>query len=131
MKRLAILLLLSSTSMLSVAAAGNAANVANPCLQKRADILKQIDRATQRGNDKRVAGLNKALREQEANCSPESIRKAREQDVAAARDKLAERERALQEAKDEGKSAAKIARREAKVKEARDELQRAQKALDG
>ncbi len=128
MKRLALLLLLSSTSVLSIAAT-TGANAANPCLQKRADILKQIDQARQRGNDKRVAGLNKALREQEANCSPESIRKAREKDVADARDKVAERERELQEAKSDGKDADKIAKREAKVQEAQDELQRAQKEL--
>lgn len=126
MKRLAILLLLSSTSVLSVAAT---TSTADPCLQKRADILKQIDQAKQRGNDKRVAGLNKALREQEANCSPESIHKAREKDVAEARDKVAERERELQEAKNDGKDADKLAKREAKLKEAQDELARAQKAL--
>ena len=124
MKRFAILLLLSSVSAFSVAD-----NAPQTCEQKRAEILKQIDHARQNGNDRRVAGLNKALREQEANCSPESLRKAREKDVAEAREKLAEREHELQEAKSEGKDASKLAKREAKVKEAQDELQRAQKAL--
>src|SRR5690606_20029366 len=128
MKRFAVLLLLSSVSTLSVA--NNTASASAPtCEQKRADILKQIDHARQNGNDKRVAGLNKALREQEANCSPESLRKAREKDVAEARDKLAERERELQEAKAEGKYAGKQAKSEAKVNEAQDELQRAKIAV--
>lgn len=130
MNRLVILLLLSSASAMS-AAAGDAKNAANPCLQKRADILAQIDQARQSGNDKRVAGLSKALREQEANCSPEAIRKAREKDVAEAREEVAERQRELQEAKDDGKDAGKIAKREAKLREAQDELQRAQQALGG
>ncbi|HEY6774231.1 MAG TPA: DUF1090 domain-containing protein [Oxalicibacterium sp.] len=124
MKRFAILLLLSFVSAFAIAD-----NAANSCEEKRADILKQIDHARQNGNDRRVAGLNKALREQEANCSSASLRKAREKDVAEARAKLAERERELQEAKAEGKDAGKLARREAKVTETQDELQRAQKAL--
>lgn len=128
MKRLAVLLLLSSSSMLCVAATATAA-AADPCRERRADILKQIDQAKQRGNDRRVAGLNKALRAQEANCTPESMRKAREQDVAEARQKVAERERELQEAKSEGREADKIARREAKLKEARGELAQAEKVL--
>lgn len=132
MKRFAALLFLFSVSTWPVvagAATDRAASTDNPCLQKRADILKQIDQAKQHGNDRRVAGLNKALREQEANCSPEAIRKARAQDVAEARDKLAERERELQAARQEGREADKLAKRAAKVKEAQDELQRAQKAL--
>lgn len=129
MKRLTTLLFLSSVSALSVAAATDKSNASDPCLQKRADILQQIDQAKQRGNDKRVAGLNKALREQEANCSPESIHNARVKDVEEARDKVDERERELQEAKSDGKDAGKIAKREAKLKEAQDELQRAQKAM--
>ncbi len=129
MKRLAILLLLSSSSMLPVAATASAANATDPCLQKRADILHQIDQAKQHGNTHRLAGLNKALREQEAHCTPESIRKAREQDVAEARHEVAERERELREAKSDGKDADKIAKREAKLKEAQDDLAQAQKVL--
>src|SRR3546814_19376476 len=104
--------------MLSVAATTSAANAPNPCLQKRADILKQIDQAKLHGNNHRVAGLTKALREQEAHCTPESIRKAREQDVAEARHKVAERERELHEAKREVRDADKMAKRE-KQKERR------------
>ncbi|RZS81383.1 DUF1090 domain-containing protein [Pigmentiphaga kullae] len=125
MKRLAILLLLSCGATVSVAAP----DAADPCVQKRADILRQIEQARQHGNDNRVAGLNRALREQEAHCTPESIRRAREKDVAQARQKLAERERELREARSEGKDAGKIAKREAKLREARDELARTQKEL--
>lgn len=129
MKRLAILLLLSSSAMLSYAANTTAADATDPCLQKRADILRQIDQAKKNGNDRRVAGLNKALREQEANCTPASMRKEREQDIIKARQKVAERDRELQEAKNEGKDGDKIAKRQAKLKEAQDALMRAQKAL--
>ncbi|WP_296559785.1 DUF1090 domain-containing protein [Pigmentiphaga sp.] len=129
MKRLAILLLLSCSVTLATAATTDAVNDANPCLQKRAEILKEIEQARQHGNDRRVAGLNRALREQEAHCTPESIRQARAQDVAEARQKVAERERELQEAQSEGKDADKLAKREAKLKEARDDMARAQRAL--
>lgn len=129
MKRLALLLLLSSSPMLAVAATTNEADASNPCLQKRADILEQIEQAKQHGNDNRVAGLHKALREQQAHCTPESIRQAREQDVAKARQKVAERERELLEAKREGKDARKLAKREAKLIEAQDDLIEAQKLL--
>lgn len=123
-------LLLIFSSMLSVATTAGAAGTDNPCVQQRAEILKQIDQAKLHGNSNRVAGLNKALAEQEANCSPESIKKARELDVAKARGKVAERERELQKVKNEGRSSDKIAKRELKLKEAQVELERAQKALD-
>lgn len=102
----------------------------DPCAEKRAAIVKQLDETKAHGNDRRAAGLSRALREQEANCSSASMRKEREQDVAEAGEKLAERERELQEAIADGKDADKIQVRERKVREARQALHRAQTGLD-
>jgi cellobiose-specific phosphotransferase system component IIA len=127
MKRLATVVLLSSIATLSFAQKNPGA--ADPCLAKRQDILTQIDQAKAAGNDKQLAGLNKALKANDANCTPEALRRAREKDVSEARAKVAERDRELNEAKAEGKDKEKIAKREQKLNEAQAELQRAQKAL--
>lgn len=129
MNRVVSLVLSSAVCAVSAAAVPALAADSNPCLQKRAAILEQIDQAQQRGNQRRVAGLNKALREQEANCTPESLRQAHEQDLADAREEVAERERALQQARSDGKDARKIARLQAKLQEARDDLAQAEKSL--
>jgi len=127
MKRLAIAVLLSSIATLSLAQ--KAPDAADPCLAKRQDILQQIDQAKTKGNDKQLAGLNKALKANDANCTPQSLRAAREKDVSEARAKVADRDRELTEAKVEGKDKDKIAKREQKLNEAQAELHRAQKAL--
>lgn len=127
MKHLAIAVLLSSMTTLSFAQ--KAPEAADPCLTKRQDILAQIAQAKAKGNDKQVAGLHKALKANDANCTPESLRRAREKDVSEARAKVADRDRELTEAKAEGKDKEKIAKREQKLNEAQAELQRAQKAL--
>ncbi|RBA24775.1 DUF1090 domain-containing protein [Herminiimonas fonticola] len=127
MKRLATAVLLSSIAALSVAQ--KAPDAADTCLSKRQDILTQIDQAKAKGNNKQVAGLNKALKANDANCTPESLRRAGEKDVSEARAKVADRDRELTEAKAEGKDKDKIAKREQKLNEAQAELQRAQKAL--
>lgn len=127
MKRLATAVLLASIATLSFAQ--KAPDAVDPCLKKRQDILTQIAQAKAKGNDKQVAGLNKALKANDANCTPESLRAAREKDVSEARAKVADRDRELTEAKAEGKDKEKIAKREQKLNEAQTELQRAQKAL--
>lgn len=127
MKHLATAVLLSSIATMSFAQ--KAPDAPDTCLTKRQDILTQIDQAKAKGNDKQVAGLNKALKANDANCSPESLRRAREKDVSEARAKVADRDRELNEAKAEGKDKDKIAKREQKLNEAQAELQRAQKAL--
>ena len=127
MKRLATALLLSSVATLSFAQ--KAPDATDPCLKKRQDILLQIDQAKAKGNDKQLAGLNKALKANDANCTPESLRRAREKDVSEAREKVVDRDRELNEARAEGKDKEKIAKREQKLNEAQAELQRAQKAL--
>lgn len=104
------------------------AEEADPCQEKRQAIERQIDEARALGHHHRLAGLGKALAGVRAGCSPASIQQARARDVAEASEKVAERERELQEARAEGKDADKIARREAKLAEARAALQRVQAA---
>jgi len=125
MKRLAITLLLSSIATWSLADTHGP----DGCVEKRQDILKQIDHAKKQGNQRKVAGLNKALKANDANCTPQALRAEREKDVSRAREKVVERERELNEAKAEGKDSDKIAKREQKLAEAHAELHRAQKAL--
>lgn len=127
MKRLTLALLLATTTTVSVAQ--RTPDVADQCLAKRQDILKQIEQAKLTDNDKKVAGLNRALKASDANCTPESLRAAREKDVSEARVKVAERDIELSEAKAEGKDKDKISKREQKLTEAQEDLQRAQKAL--
>lgn len=127
MKHLATAVLLSSIATLSFAQ--KAPEATDTCISKRQDILKQIDQAKAKGNDKQLAGLNKALKANDANCTPELLRAAREKDVSEARAKVADRDRELTEAKAEGKDKDKIAKRQQKLNEAQAELQRAQKAL--
>lgn len=128
MKRLTMTLFLSlfATGLL----AQSVTQSDNPCLVKRQDIQRQIDQAKAHGNERRLAGLHKALQENEANCTPESLRRERERDVSQAREKVVERERELSQAKAEGESKKKIAKRERKLAEANAELHRAQKIAD-
>lgn len=125
MKRLIMTLALSffTTALL----AQTATQPENPCLAKRQDIQRQIDQAKAHGNERRLAGLHKALQENEANCTPESLRRERERDVRQAREKVAEREHELNQAKTEGEDKKKIAKRERKLAEAKAELRRVQK----
>jgi predicted nuclease of restriction endonuclease-like RecB superfamily len=125
MKRLAIMLLLSSIATWSLADT----HTSTSCAEKRHDILKQIDHARKQDNQRKVAGLNKALKANDANCTTQALRAEREKDVSRAREKVVERERELNEAKAEGKDSDKIAKREQKLAEAHAELHRAQKAL--
>ena len=75
---------------------------------------------------KRVDGLEAALAQMNANCTDAVLRSDAQRKVVAAQKKLAERERDLQEAKANGKSAKKIADRQRKVDEAHVELENAQ-----
>lgn len=84
--------------------------------------------AKARGQQQKVAGLEKALRENIAHCSDESLAKAREGKILSAKQKLAEREKDLHAAEQKG-DAKKIAQRKAKLDEARQELSEAEKPL--
>ncbi|WP_028221156.1 DUF1090 domain-containing protein [Paraburkholderia oxyphila] len=96
------------------------------CDAKRQSIEREITYAKAHGNAKRVDGLETALAQMNANCTDAVLRSDAQRKVVAAQKKLAERERDLQEAKANGKSAKKIADRQRKVDEAHVELENAQ-----
>ncbi|MDR3444099.1 MULTISPECIES: DUF1090 domain-containing protein [Dyella] len=95
------------------------------CDAKRASIQQEITYAQAHGNAARVQGLQKALSEVNAHCTDAALRSDAEQKVAKAQQKLADREKELQDAKDQGKSAQKIADRQRKVDDAHAELEQA------
>lgn len=92
-----------------------------PCLQKQQDIQREISYAEKHHNQKRIEGLNKALREVKANCSDSKLRAEHQQKIAEQKDEIAERRRDLAEAKEKG-DADKITRREQKLSKALNEL---------
>lgn len=95
------------------------------CDAKRASLQKEIEYARAHGNAKRIDGLETALRQVNAHCTDASLRRDSERKIASAQKRLDEREKDLQEAKDQGKNAKKIADRQRKVDEAHADLERA------
>ena len=95
------------------------------CDAKRQSIEHEIAYAQAHGNAARVQGLQTALAHVKAHCTDESLRNAAAQKVSKAQDKLAQRQRELQEAKDQGKSPEKIADRQRKVDDAHADLEQA------
>lgn len=96
------------------------------CDAKRTSIEREISYAQAHGNTKRVDGLETALAQLNANCTDAVLRSDAQRKVAAAEKKLSERQRELQQAKADGKSAKKIAERQHKVDEAHAELEKVQ-----
>jgi DNA-binding NarL/FixJ family response regulator len=96
------------------------------CDAKRTSIEREISYAQAHGNAKRVDGLETALAQMSANCTDAVLRSDAQRKVAAAEKKLSERQRELQQAKADGKSAKKIAERQHKVDEAHAELEKVQ-----
>ena len=94
-----------------------------PCLQKQQDIQREISYAEKHQNQRRIDGLNKALREVKANCSDSKLRAEHQQKIAEQKEEIAERRRDLAEAKEKG-DADKISKREHTLSEARDELKK-------
>lgn len=122
-RHLVLVALLALSTFLSLA------NAAGPaCAAKRMDIESQLSEAKARGRSQQVAGLNKALRANAANCTDESLAKDREARIQKARRELAQREKDLAAAERAG-SAKKIEKRRTKLEEARRELADAEKPL--
>ncbi|QZX97919.1 DUF1090 domain-containing protein (plasmid) [Pantoea alfalfae] len=109
--------------------AAHAASNLTGCAAKQQEIETQLSFARQHNNTHQVAGLEKALREVDQNCTEESLLKQRQEKVAEKKFKVQEREEELAEAKAEGRSASKIQKREDKLAEAREELKEAEQAL--
>ncbi len=91
------------------------------CQEKEQDIQREISYAEKHNNQHRFDGLKKALREVKDNCTDSKLRADHQEKMAEQKDELAERRQDLQEAKEKG-DAEKIAKRERKLQEAQDEL---------
>lgn len=96
------------------------------CQQKQQDIQREIEMAKQHDNQRRVTGLERALTEVRANCTDEKLKSAHAERIEAQQHKVAERERELQQDRQEGKDQEKIDKRERKLEEARQELKKLQ-----
>lgn len=96
------------------------------CQQKQQDIQREIEMAKQHDNQRRVTGLERALTEVRANCTDEKLKSAHAERIEAQQHKVAERERELQQDRQEGKDEEKIGKRERKLEEARQELKKLQ-----
>jgi hypothetical protein len=96
------------------------------CQQKQQDIQHEIEMAKQHDNQRRVTGLERALTEVRANCTDEKLKSAHAERIEAQQHKVAERERELQQDRQEGKDQEKIGKRERKLEEARQELKKLQ-----
>ena len=93
------------------------------CESKRADISRDIEHAKAKGQTSGVYGLEKALRENQAHCSDAKLEKEHAARIAEQERKIAERQRDLDKAREQGK-ASKIAEREAKLAREKAELEK-------
>ncbi|HCM9113612.1 TPA: DUF1090 domain-containing protein [Enterobacter hormaechei subsp. steigerwaltii] len=91
------------------------------CQEKEQDIQREISYAEKHNNQHRIDGLKKALSEVKDNCTDSQLRADHQEKIAEQKDEIAERRQDLQEAKEKG-DAEKIAKRERKLQEAQDEL---------
>ena len=91
------------------------------CQEKEQDIQREISYAEKHNNQHRIDGLKKALSEVKDNCTDSKLRADHQKKIAEQKDEIADRRQDLQEAKAKG-DAEKIAKRERKLQEAQDEL---------
>lgn len=96
------------------------------CEQKEQDIQREIGMAQKHNNERRVNGLERALTEVRADCSDKKLEAAHLERINAQKQKVAEREHALREEREEGHDKDKIAKRQEKLDEARRELKKLQ-----
>lgn len=121
MRTPAFLIAVAASAMFSHAAL--AQPVYANCESKRADISRDIDHAKAKGQASRVRGLEKALRETKAHCSDAKLAKAHAARIHGQEKKIADRQRELDKAREQGK-AGKIADREAKLAREKAELEK-------
>jgi hypothetical protein len=95
------------------------------CDAKRHSIETEIAYAQGHGNAARVRGLQTALAEVTAHCTDASLQNAANKKVAKAQEDVADNERNLQQARDQGKSPKKIADRQRKLDQAHADLEQA------
>ncbi|MDI9220562.1 DUF1090 domain-containing protein [Pantoea sp. EA-12] len=126
MKTVLISLSVLLTSLVVMPA--QAVNAATGCEAKKQEIQQELSLAREQGNKARIAGLEKALRENSDHCTDSSLLKARQEKVAEKQQKVREREQSLREAQAEGRHD-KIEKQQRKLDDARDELNSAKAAL--
>jgi len=114
----------------SLATTGSAAQTvpSAACARKQQEIETQLSYARKAGNQYRIAGLERALAANQTYCSDASLEQERQEQIAKAEQKLAEREKDLAEAQAQG-NPKKIARRQSKLREAQQDLQEALQPL--
>lgn len=123
-----LLVTLMSLSTASLQAAEPAPGLKG-CEAKRDAIEQEIQYAKDRGLLFKVAGLEKALKENQAHCTEAGLRQSREAEVRKAQAEIQEREADLAAAQAKG-DAKKIEKRRQKLDEARAELEAAKRQLD-
>jgi uncharacterized protein YijF (DUF1287 family) len=96
---------------------------ATTCETKREAISHDIDAAKAKGQGRRVAGLERALKENRRTCSDVKLRAERARDIAAQEKVVERRRRDLQVAEEQGKPS-KITSRRNKLEEETAKLQR-------
>lgn len=126
-KRMLASALMLATTLVTTA---NAANPASGCAAKKQEIEQELGYAKQHGNTARVEGLENALRENSKYCTDSNLLKQRQLKINEKKEKLLEREKALEEARMEGRSEKKIAKLLNKVEDAREELREAEHELN-
>lgn len=99
------------------------------CEAKRQDIEQQINYARARNNDARIAGLQKALSELNANCTDTGLRTDREADVREKKQKVEARRHELAEVQASVRTD-KVSKKQQKLTEAQAELDEAQSMLN-
>ena len=121
MKQLLIasLLVLAATPLLAAEPA---------CAAKIARIEAEVGLAQAQGRQHQIAGLQKALRATQSNCTDAALAADRERDIKKATEKVADREQKLARAQARGDSR-KIASQQADLDKARSDLAQAQKPL--
>lgn len=98
------------------------------CAAKITRIELEVGQAQAQGRQHQIAGLQRALRATQSNCTDASLAADRESDIKKATKKVAEREQKLAKAQAKG-DAQKIASQQADLDEARSDLVKAQKPL--
>lgn len=116
-------LLTAITLLCSAAVASAQPKLDAPCQAKYDSISRDIDAATAAGNKQQLRGLERARKEVVSNCSEAKLQAERQGKVKGQEKKVAERQRDLAKAQQEGK-ADKIASRQKKLDEEQAELQR-------
>lgn len=99
------------------------------CEAKRDAIEKEIQYAKDRGLLFKVAGLQKALKENQAHCTDDGLRQSRQAEVRKAQAEIEQREADLAAAQAKG-DVKKIEKRRQKLDEARTELETATRQLN-